>query len=200
MEQIRCFIAIELPPELKAELTRLQNKLKSAGGGLNTARWVEPNGIHLTLKFLGNVEKGKLADVTNAIEEAVKGIPEFKLEVTELGAFPNTRRVQVVWVGVTGETAKLNEIVKRLEAGLAKQGFKAEVRPFTPHLTLARVRDTAAPEAVKVLGEAVGKMKPEIAAGVSVTEVCLMQSQLTPKGAIYTRLSRAKLDEREAGK
>jgi RNA 2',3'-cyclic 3'-phosphodiesterase len=195
MEQIRCFIAIELSPELKAELSRLQNKLKSAGGGSNTARWVEPNGIHLTLKFLGNTDKGKIADITREMEQAVKGIPEFKLEVTELGTFPNPRRVQVVWVGVTGDTEKLNEIVKRLEEGLAKQGFKAEVRPFTPHLTLARVRETAVPEAVKALGEAVGNMKPEIASGVPVTEVCLMQSQLTPRGSIYTRLSRAKLDK-----
>jgi RNA 2',3'-cyclic 3'-phosphodiesterase len=194
MEEIRCFIAIELSPELKAELTRLQNKLKSAGGP-NSAKWVDPNGIHLTLKFLGGVPADKIPEINRAIEEAARGIPRLKLAVTECGCFPNTRRPQVIWVGVTGDTPKLLELVKRLEESTAKLGFKPEGRPFTPHLTLARVRDTATPLERQTVGQAVEKLKVEIESDIDAESVCLMRSELTPRGAIYTRLSETKLGQ-----
>jgi 2'-5' RNA ligase len=192
MESIRCFIAIELPPELKAELTRLQNKLRSAPGG-NSARWVATDGIHLTLKFLGNVPPGKVSEITRAMGEAVKGLPELKFEVAECGCFPNTHRPQVVWVGLTGDTGTLGELVKRLESSIARLGFKPEARPFTPHLTLARVRDTATPVERQALGEAVQRLEVGVASVIEASEICLMQSELTPKGAIYTRLAEIKL-------
>lgn len=191
MESIRCFIAIELPAELKAELTRLQNKLRLSGG--NCARWVESNGIHLTLKFLGNVEKSKVNGISRAMEEAADEIPVFELEVSECGCFPNTHRPQVVWVGLTGDTKTLGELVKRLEDALTKLGFNPEGRPFTPHLTLARVRDTATPAERQVLGEAISRVELGIISGINATGICLMQSELTPKGAIYTRLAEIKL-------
>jgi 2'-5' RNA ligase len=191
MESIRCFIAIELPAELKAELTRLQNKLRSVTG--NCARWVEPNGIHLTLKFLGNVTPGKVSEITGAMDEAVKDLPELKFEVAECGCFPNTHRPQVVWIGLTGDTKTLGELVKRLEDALTKLGFKPEGRPFTPHLTLARVRDTATPAERQALGEAISRAELGIISGINATGICLTQSELTPKGAIYTRLAEIKL-------
>lgn len=192
VETLRCFIAIELPPELKAKLTCLQNNLKQSGG--NAARWVESNAIHLTLKFLGNVEHDKVSEITRAMEEAARGIPEFKLEVGELGVFPSMRRIQVVWVGLTGETAELAELVKRLDAALARLGFKPEGRLFTSHLTLGRVRDTASPTERQALGEAIVKSKLDIDTGINAASICLMRSELTPKGAIYTRLGEVKLD------
>lgn len=190
-EQIRTFIAIELSPELKSELVRLQNKLRSGCG--NAARWVEPNGIHLTLKFLGNVSLGQIDSVKKAIEEAAIGTPVFNLRVNECGCFPNPRRPQVVWVGLTGDLKTLDELVKKLEAALARLGFKPEERPFTPHLTLARVRDTASSAERQALGESVGRLPVEISTPIEATEVCLMRSELTPRGAIYTRLAEVKL-------
>jgi 2'-5' RNA ligase len=190
-EQIRAFIAIELPLELKAELTKLQNKLRSASG--NSARWVEPNGIHLTLKFLGNVRRGQIDDVTKAIEEAANGTPAFSIRVNESGCFPDAHRPQVVWVGLAGDLKTLDELVKKLEAALTRLGFKPENRPFTPHLTLARVRDTATPVERQALGEAVGRLPVEIATTIEASEICLMRSELTPMGAIYTRLAGVKL-------
>ncbi len=191
MESIRCFIAIELPAELKAELTRLQNKLRSATG--KCARWVEPSGIHLTLKFLGNIEKSKVNGISRAMEEAADETPELTFEVTECGCFPNAHRPQVVWVGLTGDTKTLGELVKRLEDALTKLGFKPEGRPFTPHLTLARVRDTATPAERQALGEAISRAELGIISGINATGICLTQSELTPKGAIYTRLAEIKL-------
>lgn len=193
MEQIRTFIAIELPPELKTELTRLQNKLRSTCG--NSARWVEPNGIHLTLKFLGNVPRGQIDSIEKAIEEAASGTLEFNLRVSECGCFPNSLRPQVVWVGMTGDLKTLDELVKKLESALTRLGFKPEGRPFTPHLTLARVRDTATPTERQTLGEVVGRAKVEIATPIEATELCLMRSELTPRGAIYTKLAGVRIGQ-----
>ena len=97
MEQVRSFIAIELPDELKAGLDRLQTRLKSSGQ--SGVKWVDPYSIHLTLKFLGSIPVDKISGITAAMEEAAQEISHFHLEVKELGVFPNLKRVQVVWVG-----------------------------------------------------------------------------------------------------
>ena len=194
MESIRCFIAIELTPEFKAELTKLQNTLRSAPGGTG-ARWVAPESIHLTLKFLGNVPTDKLPAIIQAIEDTVRDTPEFTLGLGECGCFPNVRRPQVIWVGLTGDLKILDDLVKRLETSLARLGFKPEGRPFTPHLTLARMRDTATPVERQAIGEVAGRTKSLFTGSLNVAEVCLMQSELTPKSAIYTRLAEVKLKE-----
>ena len=139
MEQVRCFIAIGLTDEVKAGLKELQYQLKS--GGQTPVKWVDPYSIHLTLKFLGGVDVAKISPITAAMEEATKGVSPFSLKVEGVGAFPNLRRVQVVWVGVGGEVDKLAHLQQRLESNLAGLGFAPEKRRFTPHLTLARLRD-----------------------------------------------------------
>lgn len=191
-EQIRTFIAIELPPELKAELTRLQNKLRSGCG--NSARWVDPNGIHLTLKFLGNVPSDKIDDTVKAIEEAAAGTPPFQISVRGCGCFPNVLRPQVAWVGLTGDLKVLDDLVRKLDTALARLGFKPEGRAFTPHLTLARVRDTATPIERQAIGEATGRLPVEIATAIDASEIVLMRSELTPRGSIYTKLAAIKLE------
>jgi 2'-5' RNA ligase len=195
-EQIRTFIAIELPPELKAELTRLQNKLRSSCG--NSARWVDPNSIHLTLKFLGNVPLDKVDEVVKAIEKAEVGTPPFQITVRGCGCFPNALRPQVAWVGLTGDLKSLNDLVRKLDTTLARLGFKPEGRAFTPHLTLARLRDTASPVERQAIGEAVGRCPIEISTPVDASEICLMRSELTPRGSIYTRLATVKLEKDRA--
>jgi 2'-5' RNA ligase len=141
MEQVRSFIAIELPDELKLELSQLVAKLKS--GEQSWVKWVDPYNIHLTLKFLGNVAVDMLDDITGALEKAAQGRAPFHLEVKELGVFPNLRRVQVAWVGISGEVDKLAQLQQHIESNLAPLGFAPESRPFVPHLTLARLRDQA---------------------------------------------------------
>src|SRR3989304_906792 len=101
MEQIRSFIAIELPDELKLALGQLEIQLKA--GKPSSVKWVDPHSIHLTLKFLGNIALDRTGEITRAMEEATQGIPPFHLAVKELGVFPNLRRVQVAWVGISGE-------------------------------------------------------------------------------------------------
>jgi 2'-5' RNA ligase len=190
MEPVRCFIAVELPDEVKAGLKQLQTKLKS--GGQAQVKWVDPYSIHLTLKFLGGVDGARIGPVTAAMEEASQGIPPFSLKVEGLGAFPNLRRVQVVWVGVSGEVDRLAVLQQRLESNLAQLGFAPEKRRFTPHLTLARVRDRASAGEREGLGQLIASTEFE-AHSFPVGAVSLMRSQLTREGAIYSRLSTAEL-------
>ena len=190
MEPIRCFIAVELPEEVKAGLTRLQAKLKASQ---LRVKWVDPYGIHLTLKFLGNVAGDRISQITEAIEEAAQGVSPFHLEIKGLGVFPNLRRVQVAWVGVSGEVDKLLQLQQRLESNLAGLGFAPELRAFTPHLTLARVRDQASPDERQRLGQLISGTKFEADYSFPVEAISLIRSQLTREGAIYSQISSVKL-------
>lgn len=191
METIRSFIAIELPDKLKEELIRLEGKLKSKGSF--PVKWVDPSSIHLTLKFLGDVAADRIEEITGALEGVTREVSPFRLEVRELGVFPNLRRVQIVWVGVSGEVERLSGLQQRIEAGMALLGFPRESRPFTAHLTLARVRDRATPEERQQLGQIIAGTKFEATAAIEVEAVNLMKSQLTPQGPIYTKISSVKL-------
>ena len=184
MEQVRSFIAIELPDELKLGLSQLQAGLKL--GKQSWVKWVDPYSIHLTLKFLGNIAVDRIGEITRAMETAAQGISPFHLEVKELGAFPNLKRVQVVWVGITGEVDRLGQLQQRLESNLAPLGFAPESRPFTPHLTLARLRDRASPDEQQRFGQLIASTRFEAAYSVEVDAINLMRSQLTREGAIYS--------------
>ena len=191
MEQVRCFIAIELPEEVKAGLRDIQAQLKS--GGQTSIKWVDPYSIHLTLKFLGGVDAAKIEPITVAMKEASRDIHPFSLKVEGLGAFPNLRRVQVVWVGVSGEVDRLADLQQRIEDNLAGLGFAPEKRRFTPHLTLARVRDRASSGEREGLGQLIAATKFGAARSFPVAAVSLMKSHLTREGAIYSRISTAEL-------
>ena len=187
MERVRSFIAVELPEELKEELIDLNRRLQS--GDHTGVRWVDPRGIHLTLKFLGDVAIDRLDNVIAALQEATCEIPPFQLEVGGLGVFPNPRRVRVAWVGISGETDKLQQLQQRVESSLARIGFPAESRKFTPHLTLARVRDQVSPDVRQNFGHLIINTDFKASHNIMVNTVFLMKSQLTRQGAIYSRLN-----------
>ena len=187
MEKIRSFIAIELPANIKLALARMQAQLKTGGGG--RVKWVDPNIMHLTLKFLGYIDASSTGAITTALEQACRGISPFPAGLDKLGVFPNSRRVQVVWVGLKGEVEKLGRLQKNIDAVLAPLGFAAENRPFTPHLTLARVREEAGPEERQALGRLVTAIVCEGSGSFKVDAVHLVRSQLTRNGPIYTRIN-----------
>jgi len=191
MEQVRSFIAIELPEGLKQELTQLEAQLKL--GKQPWVKWVDPYSIHLTLKFLGSIAADKTGEITRAMEEAAQGIPPFHLEVKDLGVFPNLRRVQVAWVGIGGEVDKLGQLQQRIESNLVPLGFAPESRPFTPHLTLARLRDWAPSDERQRFGQLIASTKFEAIHSIKVDAINLMRSQLTREGAIYSRISSVRL-------
>jgi 2'-5' RNA ligase len=186
MEKIRSFIAIELPGELKQALTELQRKFKSAGS--LPVKWVDPGNIHLTLKFLGDIDAADTSKIITALEEAVRGLPPFNLEVRGLGVFPNMSRIQIIWVGLYGDLGKLSQLQKRIETSLKPLGFPPEARPFSPHLTLARVRDFAHPDERQKLGKLISAASFEEKYAINVNAINLMKSQLTREGPIYSKL------------
>ncbi len=192
MDTIRSFIAIELPAPVKSGLSRLQGELES--GGHSAVKWVNPGSIHLTLKFLGNVPADRIKAIRGAVDEAAQEVPPFRLEVRGLGVFPNPGRVRVVWVGVRGELGRLERLQKGLEAKLTPLGFAAERRPFTPHLTLARVRERATSEEVRRFGQFISTRRFQAAYPFDVDKISLMQSHLDREGAVYSCLSSARLN------
>jgi 2'-5' RNA ligase len=186
-EQIRCFVAIELPSEVKAGLADLRRELERHEHTF--IKWVNPDAIHLTLKFLANIPSKQVTKITQAIEEATQGISPFHLEISELGAFPNLRQPRVLWVGIGGGLDSLLSLQERVDSALTPLGFAKEERAFTPHLTIARLRETCSPADRKDFSQLVVSTSPEIKYYLDVKNVSLMRSELTPRGAIYTRLS-----------
>ena len=184
-EEVRSFIAVELPEAVKQKLAELQTQLKS---GRARARWVASEGIHLTLKFLGGISVDTIPQVTKIMGEAASGYTPFRLAVRGLGVFPSPGRAQVVWVGLEGEVERLAQIQKRLDSGLESLGFVPESRAFTPHLTLARMRDDASLAEREAMGKLVTATSFE-AGDFVVESISLMKSQLTREGAIYSRLA-----------
>jgi RNA 2',3'-cyclic 3'-phosphodiesterase len=185
MEQLRSFIAIEMPPEVRKSLSRLQQDLKAGG---QQVKWVEPENLHLTLQFLGNINAAKVGDIASAIEKAGTGIRPFRIEVGGLGVFPDIRRINVIWVGLAGELEKLDKLQKNIGANLTPLGFPPETRPFTPHLTIGRVRDFARPEDRAALGRIIAQTDYNVKYKIDATAVNLMKSQLTREGPIYSKL------------
>ena len=183
-EEVRLFVAVELPPPVTAALGELQDALRKRGtGGL---RWVRPEGIHLTLKFLGEVPAQQVNAIVNALAPAVMGVVPHDLSLGRLGTFGG-RNPRVLWVSVEGDIETLGLLQKQVEQALAPLGFPREERAFSPHLTLARVRPENARGAARPLAEAVAAVEV-MHAKIPVRELALMRSQLKPGGAVYTRL------------
>jgi 2'-5' RNA ligase len=191
MALIRAFIAVELPEGLKKELAELEIRLKKSNPPI--VKWVDPNSIHITLKFLGEISEDSIDELMLAIEESAQGIPSYRLEVGEVGAFPNLNRVQVVWVGVKGELDKIAQLQQRIESNTEQLGFPRESRAFTPHLTIGRVRNDASLSERERLGKLLTDTKFTAMYNIEASAVNLMKSQLTTTGAIYTCIGSVKL-------
>jgi len=183
-EQIRSFIAIELPQNVQSGLGQIRSELERAEHPF--IKWVNPESIHLTLKFLGNIPFNRVTEVAKAMDEATQGASPFHLEISGLGGFPNLKQPRVIWVGIKGEIDKLLSLQQNIDSALALLGFVREERPFMPHLTLARIKERASPAERKSLGELVMSTSLEISYPFEVMAVSLMRSQLTPEGAVYT--------------
>ncbi len=191
-DMLRLFIAIDLPPEVKSLLTTLQSRLRPR---TDAVRWSDPGGTHLTLKFLGNVEASRVDAVTDRMRNAAQQHQPFELQTGELGMFPNRRRPRVVWLGIDGDVGVLSQLQAAVEQCVALLGFPTEQRPFSPHLTLGRsIKDPSSAHLASI-GQAVEQTEVPEKIAFMVNEVVLMRSELGPRGARYTPLHHALLDE-----
>jgi len=190
MDTIRTFIAVGLSAGIKAELEKIESILKARNS--TPVKWVNPESIHLTLKFLGDVSSNKVTEILDGIKNGVAGIPAFQIQLAGLGVFPNPARTQVVWAGISGNLDRIEQLQRNIEVEMEKQGFPREKRRFSPHLTLARVRDHATPDERKSLGVLVTNT-PFTGGVINVDSVDLMKSQLTRQGALYSCLGSIRL-------
>lgn len=183
----RIFIAVELAADLRERIGALERGLERAGARL---RWISPENLHFTVRFLGEITPAQLAQVRLATREAASSSAPFRLVLHGIGAFPSLQRPQVIWVGVREGSEALAALSSRLDAALARHRFPPEQRPFVAHLTLARVRDR------RVWGDLVRALSGFREAAVGTQEVrCLavMESHLHPGGARYTRVEEVPL-------
>lgn len=183
---MRAFIAIDLAPEIKERLLALVRDLQAARADV---RWVGAGGMHLTLKFLGEVDEARAAKVKEALAAVVSRFRPFPLRLEGTGAFPDERSPRVFWAGCAAGP-DLDALQQEIERALEAEGFEREARTFTPHLTLGRVKgpgriDRAAAELARHREEAFGAM--------TVGKIVLFESLLRPQGAEYRVLSEAVL-------
>jgi 2'-5' RNA ligase len=191
MEPIRAFIAIELPDPVKAAISRVQDRMHC--GEHPSVKWVSPESVHLTLKFLGNIGPEIVPDVGRAMSQAAAGLGRIRLELSGVGAFPNLRAPRVVWVGLEGDIPTLRALQRQVENGLANLGFAPEGRAFSPHLTLGRVRQGAARDDQQRLSQAINSTELDELVAFEAASVSLMRSTLTRAGAVYSRIFEAGL-------
>lgn len=191
MSVIRAFIAADLPEDLRHALDRVMRHLKSELKGV-PIRWVPPENIHLTLKFLGEVSQRNLPFLIELLQGEVADQRPFEFGVGGLGAFPDIRRPRVIWVGVKGPK-ELHDLHHAVENAMEKIGYARETRPFEPHLTLGRVSRNASPEEVRRVSEVLRAVQVGFLGSALVEEVYLYRSDLRPTGAVYTRLATAPL-------
>lgn len=181
-DTIRAFIAIELTKELHEELRILQQEVKKSD---IDAKWVNPENIHLTLKFLGNADTGQIEKIKDILEEISKQTKPFYLHLAGVGAFPKLDYPRVLWVGIDEGKNEAIEIAEKLEKGLEKIGFQKENRSFSPHLTLARIRSSKNKDKLKKLVEETNFTSKN---KVYADKLTLFKSTLTPKGSIYSKI------------
>jgi 2'-5' RNA ligase len=177
-QKIRLFIAINLPEAVKSVLLETVAQM---GQRLpdKAVRWVKPEQMHLTLRFLGDTAVSQLPDLQNQLTQLTRRHSSFRVHLNGMGAFPNRKRPRVVWAGLDGDLARLQKMQAALEDHIVALGWSREKRPFSPHITLGRVKDARAAQA---LNWAVDLAKMEF----EVTGVQLVQSELRPFGAVYT--------------
>lgn len=188
MEMIRAFIAVPLPGSLLDELAALQRRLERQVPP-RSVRWVNPNGIHLTLQFLGDTPLDKLPAIQDALAVVAQNASACTFTVGGLGCFPNLRRPRVVWVGVQEPSGRLAALQDAVEEAMAHFGYVPEGRGFTPHLTLGRVQRHTSNREVAQVGEAVTGTPVGQLAEITADRFALIRSVLKPTGAEYTTLA-----------
>lgn len=187
-DKTRLFIAIDIPNEIRALLSEAVEELR---GSLVSARWVRPENLHLTLKFVGYYDREKLERLQAEVRKAAERGLKFAVRFGRPGAFPSASRARVVWIGMAEGSEEAGKIASKLDARLEKVGVMREGRAFAGHLTLARLKQPAdCSDYLVMLGNNLEGLEN---IPFDVSEVVLYESVLGPKGPTYTPLERIEL-------
>jgi RNA 2',3'-cyclic 3'-phosphodiesterase len=188
MSTLRLFIAVPSPPEVRDAIALAQRELQNAN--LSGAKWVQPENVHLTLKFLGDVDTARVPDLKHALHGACEGISSFDLQLGAPGCFPNVRRPRVLWLGVEGDLTALKNLQTRIAQAAAPFQSQRDDKPFAPHLTLARFKETPR--------DALSAMEQFHASAVEwrADTIELISSTLAPHGPRYQTIALYELENK----
>lgn len=189
---MRAFFAVDLTSGVRGRIARVLSSARALLAD-EPVRWVRLEILHLTLRFLGETAPVTLEQVRQAASESAASWRPFELEVKGLGCFPDPRRPRVIWVGANDASGELQTIAEDLERIAREAGFAAEERPFSPHLTVGRIKDRLSSEGGRRLAEFLDRSASEILGIVPVQSIDLLKSDLKPPGPSYTRLARLAL-------
>ncbi len=177
--------------DIRKALAQVESHLKYAGADV---KWVKPEIVHLTLKFLGEIDEKKSAEVCAAMDSITRTVKSFELSVKNIGAFPKIEHPRVVWVGLDKGSAEIAALASQIDEALAHIGFNKESRPFSPHLTIGRVRSSLNKDKLKEkMVSATASIDISSVPPHQVSSIVLFQSTLTPQGSIYTKIHESRL-------
>jgi 2'-5' RNA ligase len=182
---VRSFLALDPPPELLENISGIQGRLKRILHG--DIRWTNPAGIHLTLKFFGDISGSEIAAISRTVAAVTDQTAPFDLEARDLGVLPSEKRARIIWLGMTGNVAALMRLQKETDEALTACGFGKEERSFKPHLTLGRIKSSLGAGDLDVLKE---HRDDYVAGSFTANGLSLFKSDLTPRGAVYTEMAR----------
>ena len=189
---VRAFISVDVSQQARESLAGVTRSLQNAG--VSQMRWVRPEGIHLTLKFLGEIDPDAVDPILGAMDRAIEGSSPFTLALSGIGAFPNLNAPKVISVGLKGDLDALGKLQERIDEVVhLAVGFPKESRAFTPHLTLGRMQNNAPGEERRRAGKATTGVDWQSDVSWQVNEVYLMRSTLNPSGAVYDVLGARRL-------
>lgn len=178
---LRCFIAIEIPEPVKKKISEFIDILKKYNVDI---RWITPENLHLTLKFLGSTPEVLLPKIRESLINIVLSHEPFYIKIYTTGVFPNRRHPRVIWIGVE-DSGVLNKLKRHIEDSMALLGYQKEDREFNPHLTLGRVRSQ---KGIANLVKELDNFREKDFGSVNVESIKLMKSELKPKGAEHSCL------------
>lgn len=184
MKRIRSFIALNLDDDVKKKICIIREKFKNLKG----LKLVEYENLHITLKFLGDIDPGQQHEIIKALENACKNIDEITIKVNKMGAFPNLRNPRVVWLGIE-PNPKINKLYENIENNLYNIGFEREGKKFHPHITIGRNKTN---RNNKLINKKIVDTEDFEILSV-VTKVSFIKSTLTPKGPVYNIIKDIKL-------
>jgi len=193
MSLFRAFIAIEIPPKIQQAIHKAISSLRGEVGEL--VRWVPPDNIHLTLKFLGDVSLARVEQLTQMLRAEADSCPAFDIHIGGLGSFPSLKRARVIYIGIQAP-AELEALVRGIESASRKLGYESDAngrRGFSPHLTIGRVNQKISASEGQKIRRAIEAAKIDSLGTARVDSVQLYKSELKPSGSVYTKLFSASL-------
>lgn len=182
---MRTFIAVNLPIEIQRAVGDYINSIKECMNGI---KWVEPNNLHFTIKFLGEVENSDINKITACVSKVASEYGEFSIRLSDTGFFPSEFRPKVVWIGIDGGEDSLLDLYQDMEQCFEQYGFDREAKTFSPHLTIGRVK--------KFKNVTVPQSLPDFEpVKFTVSRLAVMKSTLTPEGPIYEKIFESELSK-----